>query len=265
MGAHSMYALVVSAALVVTLAGKSAAEIIYLKDGNAVEGTIVGMSADGIEVRLAGGKTTINKDAIARIDYAQAAASLPERTSARGATFEKGERLLLVGLGGGIPLKAQGFSRQAKADLAASVEAIWQLDPRWGIGISVDAPGFATNYPSDSNFDRKSEVQAAGMEAVARYVALDGRVSPIAEVGAGFDSYYQLQEQTNKATGQLTESHQITGGLAAFAGTGVQFLFGRRSLAQLGARWMYLQADKTKFPVGDAQAVEIVASYGLRF
>src|SRR5207248_5387921 len=66
----------------------------------------------------------------------------------------------------------QGFSRLAKADLAANIEGVFQVNEHWGLGLSVDAPGFATNYPSDDLFTRKSEVQAAGMELVARVVWL---------------------------------------------------------------------------------------------
>lgn len=267
MGAHSLRSAVFALGLVAALAGVSRAELIYLKDGNVVAGKIVGATEDSFEVELAGGKTTLKKGAISRVEYEPSASTaMPERGQERPATLSRGERVLMAGLGGGIPLKSQGFSRDAKADLAGQVEYFEQVDPRWGIGVSLDAPGFATNYPSDDQFTRKSEVTAAGLELLARFVALpESRVSPIVEAGAGLDSYYQLIETTNKATGQFTETHDAVSGLAAVAGAGAQILFHQRGIAQLEARWLYLQADKNKFGVDGAQAVSLVASVGCRF
>lgn len=249
--------------IVLLMTGFSAAasgETIYLRDGSRINGTVVSMTLDDIEVSTQNGTLRINKSRILGIDY--------RLTLERSPGIERGETLLKAGLGGAVPLSAHGFNQIAGSGVASEVEGVLQIDPHWGIGLRADGESFSTTYPQTSTLSEKANVEVSALLLEGRYVVSPkDRVSPFLIGGLGLNFYTEELEGTPRSGGGPTQD-LIEGnstGLVASLGGGVQFLISRRYIAELAARWNYFQVDHSLFGFDSAQTVTMLATIGWRF
>lgn len=248
--------LLLTVAVVGALSCAANAEIVYLKTGGYVEGDVT-TTADAVDVATPRGTLHLSKDDVAWVGYRH-------RDGRLG--LETGERFLSVGLGGGIPLPAQGFHELAKTGLTTQVEGLVQVDPHWGVGVRADDTGFDYAYPQTSAASQKASVDASALVLEARYVFLaHARFSPFAAAGAGVNFFSEDLQTTSKTTGDMTDAQNASSGLAAELGGGLQYFPSARTIAELAARWHYDTVSKSDFGFTAAQSVSLLATIGWRF
>ena len=132
-----------------------AAEVVTLKDGSTLHGSIVGQTADGVELNTADGTLHIVLDRIRRIDYlAPGAAPLPGAMTAEEEVrlpvkappaFDDRRQLLSIGMGvaeplGGVNFHSIGGGSASDGDLGVQFGAqyLYFLSPRLGVGVDTD-------------------------------------------------------------------------------------------------------------------------------
>lgn len=280
-----MRARFVTAALMLLAAGafqRAGAEDIYMKDGSRFAGSVQSATTDYLGINVEGRTMQISKDSIRAIDYG---------SDWNGQSMREGEFIVKVGLGGAIPLAAQGFNDIAKPGASSEIEAIAQLDKHVGLGIRLADSQYAVAYPQgafaaglgngsappaqQTGFVAESNVDVSTLVLELRYVFLpEKRISPFAVCGAGIDTYSERQSITPKPnSGGWGDDgsydprvyENSSSGFAAELGGGVQFLLSRHYLAEVAARWHYDTVDNARFGFNAAQSVSLLAAVGFRF
>ena len=196
-----------AAILLAFCAAGARAAVVTLKDGGVLRGTVVGQTADGLELSTPGGTVHVGLDRILRVDYAEpatpvlpgvppfAGAAVMPDTPARAAPSDRRRQLLSLGFGliqpvSRIDFHSIGGGSADNGDLGAQFGAqyVYFLSPRLGAGLDVDY--FDRSGTLSERLFPSASASVAGdtwlMLGILRYSFTDrGIARPFVLVGAG--------------------------------------------------------------------------------
>ena len=181
-------------------AARAGAAVVTLKDGSVLRGSVVGQTADGVELSTPDGTLHVGVDRIARIDYTEPSAPAPlpgvgYSAAAAGSAVGSRRQMLSVGFGVAEPIGRVNFGSigGGEADngdlgVQAGVQYLYFLTPRLGAGLDAE---YSDRSGTVSPRLLPSATASVGGDtwltlAILRYSLVDrGSKRPFVLVGAG--------------------------------------------------------------------------------